>query len=408
MPLAALIAAQDQTDMGDGLRATLPVAGRTLIELQAMMARRAGAEHIVLLVERVPAALAQAVDRLQRQGARVEIARSVAEAANRLHPNEHVLLIADGCVVSQGAIDRLAASPPPALLILPDTQDNADFERIDSEARWAGVALMDGAALAATAQMLGDWDLSSTLLRRLVQRGAARIDALDTDGSTTPPLLVMGPVEIGVLEAQIMRDASPAPGNWVQHYLHRPIATLLLGPLVARRIDRLHVAMAAVAIAWLGAAFSPFGLFWPAIILMPLAAALAAAERRMSRIWSDEHRTALPLTAARHLATLCVLAMIARAIAADGEWGWWLVAALVPVSLTLFHALIPIARALEIDRESRWLASADALIWIAPALTVVGGWRWMVMVLAFYAFLSFLIRLAAVRTGAIAAEGAGV
>ena len=45
MPLAALITAQDQTDGGDGLRATLPLAGRSLIDYQVGLAVSAGAGH---------------------------------------------------------------------------------------------------------------------------------------------------------------------------------------------------------------------------------------------------------------------------------------------------------------------------------------------------------------------------
>lgn len=388
--------------MGDGLRATLPVAGRTLVELQAALARRAGAEHIVLLVERVPAALAQAVDRLVRQGCKVEIARSVADAADLFHPSEQILLFADGCVVGQEAVDRLAGGTSPALLVLPDTQEYADFERIDAEARWAGVAMMDGAALASTAQMLGDWDLSSTLLRRLVQHGATRVDALAADAAESPPVIAMGPAEIGLLEAQMMRRAGPPRGNWVQIYIHRPIGSLLIGPMIARRIDRRHVALGAVALAWIGAIFSLFGWYWPTALILPLAAALASAERRMARIWSEARGPALPIAAARHLAALCALVMIARASAADGGWGWWLVASLIPLSLLALRALIPIARVTGTARFSPWMASADALLWIAPVLAVLVDWRWMMTALAFYAFLSFLIRFAQVRGGAVA------
>ena len=38
--------------------------------------------------------------------------------------------------------------------------------------RWSGVALVEGRTLGATAAMLGDWDLQSTLLRRTLQAGA--------------------------------------------------------------------------------------------------------------------------------------------------------------------------------------------------------------------------------------------
>ncbi|MFC0307960.1 hypothetical protein, partial [Rhizorhabdus histidinilytica] len=320
MPLAALIAAQDQTDIGDGLRATLPLAGRTLIEHQAGLAIAAGAAHIVVLVERVPAVLAQAVDRLRRQGARIEIARSVADAIDRFHPSERILLVADGAVAAQGAVDALAGMEGAALLALPDAQDHAAFERIDATERWAGYALLDKAMLEATARMLGDWDLSSTLLRRLVQDDAARIPALDPSGERPlpPPVLAIGPAAIGTIEAGLMRRADPGEGNWVELYLHRLVAGPLIGPLIARQIDQRLVAGVAVGIAWFAALLAGFKLFWGAALLLPVAAATASAARRMARIWGGVAEPTALIALARHAAALAALLLLARLLAAEG------------------------------------------------------------------------------------------
>ena len=59
------------------------------------------------------------------------------------------------------------------------------FERIDSAHRWAGLARVDANMLGATAAMLGDWDLQSTLLRRAVQAGA-RLDPIDSGEGRGP------------------------------------------------------------------------------------------------------------------------------------------------------------------------------------------------------------------------------
>ena len=84
------------------LRATLPLAGATLVEHQARLAASVGAGPIIILVERLPAALTAAVDRLRRDGLRVEIARGLADAVDRIHPDEALLLFADGCVADAG------------------------------------------------------------------------------------------------------------------------------------------------------------------------------------------------------------------------------------------------------------------------------------------------------------------
>lgn len=403
MPLAALIAAQNQTDIGDGLCATLPLAGRTLIEYQAGLMLAAGVGHIVVLVERVPAALAQAVDRLRRHGARIEIARSVADAIDRFHPEERIVLVADGAIVAQGAIDALVDTPGLALLSVPDTKDYAAFERIDAAERWAGYAQIAKAELDATAQMLGDWDLGSTLLRRLVQRDATRIAALDPTGGQAlpPPVLATGPAAIGAIEAGLLRRSDPGEGNWVERYLHRLVAAPLVGPLVVRQVDQLHVACGAAGLAWLGALLAGFGLFWLAALLLPLAALVASAARRMARIWGGG--AVLPMALpdlARHAAALAVLILLARSLAAAGGWGWWLVGALLPALLSAISAFAPIIAAIRPAPAPRWLASADALVWTAPVLAVLGGWRWMLAGLAVYALAAFVERFVAAWRGA--------
>ena len=90
---------------------TLPVAGRTLIERQARLATLAGAERIVLLIERLPGGLTGAIDRLRRDGIAIDVARSAGDAADRFHPDERVLIFADGATAALGAITRLATGP---------------------------------------------------------------------------------------------------------------------------------------------------------------------------------------------------------------------------------------------------------------------------------------------------------
>lgn len=402
MPLAALIAAQDHSDIGDGLRATLPLAGRTLIEYQAGLALSAGAQHLVILVERVPAALAQAVDRLRRGAARVEIARSLGDAIDRLHPEERILLIADGAIAAQSAVERLAGAAAPALLALPDGPEHEDFERIDATERWAGFALFSKGFLESTAQMLGDWDLGSTLLRRLVQSDAVRIAALDpgVDRALPAPMLVTGPAALGAIEAGLLRRADPGEGNWVELYLHRLVATPLIGPLVARQVDQALVMWAAVGIAWVGALFAAFHIFWGAVLLLPIGAAVASAGRRMARIWGAAAGPSTIPTLARHGAAAAALVLLARRLAADGGWGWWLVAGLVPAALLGLAALEPIVAAIRPMPRPRWQASADALVWTAPLLAVLGGWRWMLAALGFYAVTCFLERFTGAWKGA--------
>ncbi|QNN66008.1 hypothetical protein H9L12_05775 [Sphingomonas rhizophila] len=67
MALGALIGAYQEDEAG-GLRALLPLAGQTLLEYQARCLAAAGASPIVVLVERMPPAINEAIERLRGRG----------------------------------------------------------------------------------------------------------------------------------------------------------------------------------------------------------------------------------------------------------------------------------------------------------------------------------------------------
>jgi hypothetical protein len=172
MALGALIAAYLETDSGS-LRALLPIAGRTLLEYQVRCAAAAGAAPIVVVVESIPIALNEAViERLQQDGLPVITVSDPAEAASRFEAGEMILLVGDGVAPPPELPASLAEEQEPVIVTVPDNEAHQQFERIDALSRWSGVAIVDTQILGATAAMLGDWDLQSTLLRRALQSGA--------------------------------------------------------------------------------------------------------------------------------------------------------------------------------------------------------------------------------------------
>lgn len=174
MPLAALIIAGDA---GPGPS----VLGQSLIEFQLRRARAAGAAHAVLVVERMPPALIAGIDRLRREGLTIDVVRDAAGAAESIHPDERVLLIAPEVIIDPERMGELAQAPSPSLLTVGETPANHRYELVDGATRWTGHALIDGALVRKTAAMVGDWDLGSTLLRKAVQAGAGRIALSDAE-----------------------------------------------------------------------------------------------------------------------------------------------------------------------------------------------------------------------------------
>src|SRR3954462_15058747 len=134
MALGALIGAYQEDDSG-GLRALLPLSGRTLLEYKVRCAAAAGAAPIVVIVERVPQALQDAFERLRLDGIGVLPVSDVREAVSRFEAGNIILLVGDGVVPSPELVTRLADQLEPAIATVPDDEGHAELERIDAESR---------------------------------------------------------------------------------------------------------------------------------------------------------------------------------------------------------------------------------------------------------------------------------
>src|SRR3954471_3133502 len=114
MAPGALIGAYQEDDSG-GLRALLPLAGRTLLEYQARCAAAAGAAPIVVVVERVPQALQDAFERLRLDAIGVFPVSDVGEAESRFEAGSLILLIGDGIAPPARLAQQIAEEPEPAI-----------------------------------------------------------------------------------------------------------------------------------------------------------------------------------------------------------------------------------------------------------------------------------------------------
>src|SRR3569832_993070 len=119
MAIGALIGAYQEDDSG-GLRALLPLAGRTLLEYQVRCAAAAGAAPIVVVVERIPQALQGALERLRLDGIGVFPGTDVTEAVSRFEAGASILLIGDGVAPPVDLAVALAGDGEPSVATVPD------------------------------------------------------------------------------------------------------------------------------------------------------------------------------------------------------------------------------------------------------------------------------------------------
>lgn len=396
MAFAALIAAYQEADEGEaGLRALLPMAGRSLLENQVRRAMSAGASHIVILVERVPAALSAAVDRLKRDGIAVNLARDPMTAADHFHPEELVLLVADGLVAAPDCFEAMAARVAPTLLVVADTPDNADFERVDADHRWAGLALTTVDAVSATAQMLGDWDLQSTLMRRIVQGGA---DFLPVDGESG---VVMDASEAVVLaeRSERSRDAghsmlarnSLQSGSWPERFVYAPLTSRIAPLLLDRRVEAVWLRSAAILLTVGGAAAFWWGWLWTGLALVLLAGPLDSIAARIDLARLRDHDGGWEIRFAKGIAQgLAILALGRYAMLTTGELAYFVASVVALVTLVLANREMYLLRK-SLDGDNRflpWFADGNAAIWLILPFAALGLWFFWPPAVALYAAIS--------------------
>jgi len=384
LPVGALIGAYQEDDSG-GLRALLPLSGRTLIEYQVRCASAAGAAPIVVVVERVPQALQDAFERLRLDGIGVFPVSDVEEAVSRFEAGTLILLIGDGVAAPSDLVATIAQEPEPALATVPDDEEHAAFERIDAQSRWAGIGLVDAHLLGSTAAMLGDWDLQSTLLRRSIQEGAARVPVEDGAGAT---LLVGRAEDLQDFDRRLLVGSRAARTDWVSRYILPPIEQFLTERLMEAAVRPSWLLWAALALTLGGAFCFTRGWLGAGLVMLILSTPLDIVAARLATL------RLRPLST-KSIGRLALWPAAGLALVAIGWWearhgtGWG--------SLITAGAAVAFAEAARIERAdiSRdgelWLFSRRSAIVAAIPFAIAGTWTAYLVTMLIYAAGSFFI-----------------
>jgi hypothetical protein len=376
--LAALIAAYHESGEPGHLRATLPLAGRTVIERQARLAAASGAAPIILVVERMPAALSAAIERLRRDRIPVQVVRSAEEAAEAVDAYDHILLIGDGAIAGRSQLARLAAAEGAAVLTVPDGSHGELYERIDAGSRWAGVAAIDGALLRETAGMLRDWDLQSTLLRRTLQAGAQHLAA---EGAVA---ILDRDEDLDLLERRIVADADEARGGWMDRLL-APIERFGTAMLMGSRISPELIGFAAALLTGLGVAAFYVHWYWIGLAKLLIATPLEGIARRLARLRMQDGIRRSWWAYLVILFAAAALVLLAYGLAAASGWGMILLA----FTTLAFLAALEIETGGRRVRGALFLAERKGMTWLILPFAAFGYWQAGLAALFAYAAGSF-------------------
>lgn len=384
MAVGALIGAYQEVDSG-GLRALFPLAGRTLLEYQVRCASAAGAAPIVVVVERVPQSLQDALERLRLDGVGVIAVSDVHDAVSRFEAGSPILLIGDGIAPSADLISGLCELGEPAVVTVPDDEAHQEFERIDAQARWAGIAVIDQHLLGSTAAMLGDWDLQSTVLRRAIQEGATRLPVgLDT----AEPLLVERPEQLEEFQRALISGSRARRPDWASRYLLPPVEDFATERLMETAVRPAWLVWGALALTILAAA--AFARGWPgaAVAMLVLSTPLDLIAARIAAI------RIRPLPA-RMWTRRALWPAAAAALLALGLWetrhgsGWG--ASLAAAATLAFAEAARIERPPVASDTEIWLFSRRNAIFLAIPFGLAGAWSTYLVAMLVYAAASFFL-----------------
>lgn len=254
-----LFAIQETDDRPERLTATLPFGGVTLIEYQARLLIEAGASQIIVLVARLTPELLGAVSRIGKRGVTVDAVRHASEAAAKLHPLARVLMLADGLITTERVVATLAMEGGDALMVVPQADAGAVFERLGGGQAWAGVARLDPRRVGEAARLPRDYDAQSTLVRVAEQARAVHVllppEALAHGHGIERQAEALAARGKAVLAA-IVSDRR----GWFDRFVLAPLARLSLPVMIERRWPGAAVGgsgavlgaigLAAVALGW--------------------------------------------------------------------------------------------------------------------------------------------------------------
>jgi hypothetical protein len=390
MALGALIGAYQEDESG-GLRALLPLAGQTLIEFQARCLAAVGAAPLLVLVERVPVALNDAFERLRGEGIAVVAVSDGTEAASRFEAGTEVMLLADGIAPDMNDVGRLGdldgaeGNDASLVLTVPDDDEHRGFERIDASHRWAGLARLPAGLVGATAAMIGDWDLQSTLLRRAVQSGARLVPAASGEGAG--PFLADGDAMAGY-ERRLLVASRGARSDLVSRFILPLVEEMATERLMETRLRPEWLVRAALVLT-IGAALAfTRGWLWQGLVALLLATPLDLVARRIALLRLRPLSPGSP--AKKSLWPAAGLALIGLGWFEARHGGGWgaMVAALAAAAF---------AEAMRIERRSTeppgklYLFSRRTAIWAAIPFALGGWWNLYLALLAVYAAASFFL-----------------
>jgi hypothetical protein len=209
-----------------GNMSLLEVGGRPLLTWQMLALRRVGVDVFLIEVDTVPGVLLDLADGFRRSGKRVEFVRTTKDLQAFLTPDSRLIVQAEAHYISAAAIDELTKQATPFVATIDGRDENAAFERIDLNTRWAGFALLNAATALTMTELPEGWSITSSLLRHAIQGGVKLRPIPQNMVQRGEVLRVATPMDAAALGNSILSERAETSPGWLEKHIFGAMAKM--------------------------------------------------------------------------------------------------------------------------------------------------------------------------------------
>ncbi|MEP1422744.1 MAG: hypothetical protein ABJK59_13330 [Erythrobacter sp.] len=320
----ALVSANERTRNGE-LRAAQELAGRSVLEWQVDLALKLSCERVICLCMTPASELIIAQQqRVEGAGASFHALRNHLQLTNLVRDEDQLFVQLDGLIIDQDALDEdlepagelqntifeLSADHPLS------TGYPSDFQRIDKETHWGGVAVLPGDSAVALKEMPDDADAVSVLLRVGLQSRVPR-ENVPVSLLENNQWILASDSESLELRGKALMEANLPHANWAGP--GSAIATSIIRLTPGRWFGAGSEISAGLGIAGLviAAGLAGIGYDAAAIALASMSAFAAALSNGSAKLRSGVSaqtgvKTSMGWMTPMHIALVCLVLVIAN------------------------------------------------------------------------------------------------
>ena len=223
--IALLSAANATDDVSAGFAMAL-AGGEPLLAHQISALRNQGITRFLIEVDSVSGALLTLADKFKSSGCSIDFVRSASDLQPFLRLNESLLVQSEALYLSTDLLDNLLAESGSFIATLDGRDENAAFERMDLNTRWAGLAIIGASTVSSLGALPEGWSITSSLLRQAMQ-DRVRLVALPQQHVQSGKLrLISTAADADQLSQQILLGRGRRHNGFIE--------TKIFGPLAAR------------------------------------------------------------------------------------------------------------------------------------------------------------------------------